>query len=322
MKYKKTLFFLPLLSIAKQSLGFIIINKLIIKPNTALNNSENSLPERNKENDPRKEALERIENLGAIINTNSNGPFRVDPYLDYSERNDIDLSNLGITDEDLGIILEKLQEYQCYIVKLDLSRNKIERLPDEIGNMKCLETFILNNNQITDLPNQFQNLKKLKTLNFSNNCLETIPEWFVLMNELKDIDISYNSIVILNCLGKNIEHITAFKNKIEKIDDRFSQSKNIKTLNLSKNYIEEVPNALIVGEFKDLIFFTAYGNEIEDTNHHYENKIIQDKILEDYPKENGFSRTLNIPHNNNNNNKGSGLNNKNTTSPIKRRPTH
>ena len=54
---------------------------------------------------------------------------------------------------------------------IDLSNNRLTRLPDEICEIQSLENLLLENNLIYNLPHQFWRLKALKELVLSKNKL-------------------------------------------------------------------------------------------------------------------------------------------------------
>jgi Leucine-rich repeat (LRR) protein len=64
---------------------------------------------------------------------------------------------------------------------LDLSNNKFESLPDEIGSLSNLVVLNLSNNNISSLPYGLMELKSLKSLNLDGN---PIPNWEIV--ELAD----------------------------------------------------------------------------------------------------------------------------------------
>ncbi|CAH8581370.1 unnamed protein product [Schistosoma curassoni] len=71
---------------------------------------------------------------------------------------------------------------------LDLSRNKISQLPDDINSLISLEELFLSENKLTSLPNTICQLKELRTLDVSYNQLSTLPGDLYL---LRNIQISH-----------------------------------------------------------------------------------------------------------------------------------
>ncbi len=58
------------------------------------------------------------------------------------------------------------------MIGLDLSNNRLQSLPDSIGQLALLQKLDLYSNQLRTLPLTFFNLKKLKWLDLKNNPLE------------------------------------------------------------------------------------------------------------------------------------------------------
>jgi Leucine-rich repeat (LRR) protein len=56
-------------------------------------------------------------------------------------------------------------------VKLDLSKNRLEELPEYFGNLRHLKHLDLYSNQLERLPVSFGQLKNLKFLDLKNNHL-------------------------------------------------------------------------------------------------------------------------------------------------------
>lgn len=95
--------------------------------------------------------------------------------------------NMAEVPADL-IKLSKLEE-------LDLSRNKIDILPDFIGEvMVNLTELNLSHNTLQSIPDNIENLTNMVKLNLSHNMLTGIPNCVKYLPNLKSIDLSYNPI--------------------------------------------------------------------------------------------------------------------------------
>ena len=64
--------------------------------------------------------------------------------------------------------------YWPEISRLNLSNNKIENLPAEIGVLDSLVSFDVSNNRINELPNEIGLLKKVFELNLKENPLKRL----------------------------------------------------------------------------------------------------------------------------------------------------
>jgi Leucine-rich repeat (LRR) protein len=60
--------------------------------------------------------------------------------------------------------------------RITLQNNKLQQLPDDIGNLKHIEELYLFGNELTHLPKGIGYLVQLKELDLYNNRLESLPE--------------------------------------------------------------------------------------------------------------------------------------------------
>lgn len=113
--------------------------------------------------------------------------------LSGNSQQELNLSNLNLTTLPrelfhtnvtfLNLSNNKLEEffnlipdsYFFSLKKLDLSHNNLKNLPNNIENLKELETLYLNDNAISDLPEEIVKLEKLKLVRFENNPLRNPP---------------------------------------------------------------------------------------------------------------------------------------------------
>ena len=77
--------------------------------------------------------------------------------------NVVDIVNLSLQD-NFGSLR--------HLIALDLSGNKLQRLPESFGQLVLMQRLDLYSNQLTTLPLSFGNMKKLKWLDLKNNPLE------------------------------------------------------------------------------------------------------------------------------------------------------
>ncbi len=126
------------------------------------------------------------------------------------------LSNNAITELEIPA-LPKLE-------KLNLSRNKIERIPESIQNLSGLKQLTLNYNSIQSVSPAIASLTKLEQLSFYQNKLTAIPESVYELRALREIDL--------------------YHNEIERVGEQIAQLKNLEILYLSHNKILSLPLAV------------------------------------------------------------------------------
>lgn len=79
------------------------------------------------------------------------------------------------------------------LTSLDLSSNKIGKIPVSISNLQELKYLDLSNNQLSDLPKELLKCTKLRYLYLSNNNIKNIPVEFVdLLRNLIKLDLRQN----------------------------------------------------------------------------------------------------------------------------------
>lgn len=98
------------------------------------------------------------------------------------------------------------------LVELDLSKNKIEELPAQIGNLVNLEKLSLANNGLVHLPKEIGNLKRLIFLGLNRNILEDLPA------EIGNLE--------------SLEVFEMWDNELNDLPDEISKLENLKVLEI------------------------------------------------------------------------------------------
>lgn len=82
---------------------------------------------------------------------------------------------------------------EASVTTVDLSRNKLAELPDEMADMVTVMDLKLISNLLTHLPEWIgEKYKYLQTLDISKNYLESLPLSISCLKYLRDIDLSFN----------------------------------------------------------------------------------------------------------------------------------
>jgi len=149
---------------------------------------------------------------------------------------------------------------------LDLSTNKIEILPEAIGNFTVLKNLNLNNNLLRSLPNSIGKLKKLETLQLSNNSLTSLPSPITNCNSLQTINLKMNrfkKFPIEVTHLKKLDAIDISSNQIKSLPPEISKILAVE-ININNNQLIGLPENL--AECKRLKVFRFEENNIEIKN--------------------------------------------------------
>ena len=140
-----------------------------------------------------------------------------------------------------NITLEDLRGRQATsLTDLNLSNNKVRRVPESIGRFESLKKLSFNNNQVEYVSNKLSSLRSLEEIHFYKNKLQSIPEPVYSLPKLKVIDLYFN--------------------EIEKADVRLNQMKSLEVLYLSNNRIVSLPDNL--GQMEQLRELYLHNNRL------------------------------------------------------------
>lgn len=82
---------------------------------------------------------------------------------------------------------------EASVTIVDLSRNKLSEIPDEMAQVVSVTDLKLTSNHLTRLPEWIgEKYKYLQALNISKNYLESLPLSISCLKHLRDIDLSFN----------------------------------------------------------------------------------------------------------------------------------
>lgn len=152
---------------------------------------------------------------------------------------------LQISDHKLKEIPTDVFNLYDRLRNLDLSKNKLTCLSD-VSKLKLLKQLNLDSNKLEWLPDALGNLKKLEMLNVSNNLLVALPDSFSSLTNLKQVYLNNNRIKMfpVQLLGlSNLEVAELSNNKITEVPDGMSELYAAE-LNLSQNEISNLSDDL------------------------------------------------------------------------------
>jgi Leucine-rich repeat (LRR) protein len=75
---------------------------------------------------------------------------------------------------------------------LYLHKNKLQSLPDSIGNLHALQELSLSYNNLQSLPESIGNLSSLQYLDLFNNNLQSLPESILSLTKLNTLSLRKN----------------------------------------------------------------------------------------------------------------------------------
>lgn len=140
-------------------------------------------------------------------------------------------------------------------------------LPDELGDLKKLETFNLSSNSLSTLPDSFVNLKSLKTVVLSHNLFTTVPLCICQLTHADYVDLSANKIVTI---PEGIQVISAVEinlnqNQINLIPAAIAACQRLKVLRLEENCLSESGIPLVVLAESTISLLCLQGNPLNMT---------------------------------------------------------
>ena len=121
------------------------------------------------------------------------------------------------------------------VLKLDLSRHRLDSVPMEIFQLSNLRELNLSKNKLTFLPREISSLVKLEKLDLANNKLTTLPNEISSLKELKYLGLNRNVIDSLPPgIGglKSLEVLELWDNELSDVPDEIAELKNLKVLEL------------------------------------------------------------------------------------------
>ena len=149
-------------------------------------------------------------------------------------RRRLTLSHMGIT------IFPKCLLKLTYVDELDLSRNRIRKLPDNFGNFSSLRWLDLHGNKLESVPESIGNLVALTHLNLSNNILtsESLPSTLGSLTSLTCLNLGMNKLDTLPptmAALESLQELGLFDNLFISLPDFLQVLKHLTKLNMKRN---------------------------------------------------------------------------------------
>ena len=129
---------------------------------------------------------------------------------------------------------------------LDLSRNRLDSLPEDFGRLKKLKILFLSENRFTEIPGVLSDCPSLTMIGFKSNYISVFPEdalpsdtrWLILTDN--QIDRLPDSIGRL----KRLQKLMLAGNRITHLPDTLQQCTALELMRISANRLEYLPQWL------------------------------------------------------------------------------
>ncbi|CAF0842023.1 unnamed protein product [Brachionus calyciflorus] len=192
---------------------------------------------------------------------------------DFADKSfNVNLKKLNLSKNQLTSVSIAKLNYLNNLIWLDLSENKIVKIPDDFIKSDVLTHLNLSKNEITSLkPSIFSKVKYITHLKLNDNKINSLKNGFIKdLIQLNYIDLSGNRLLKIQknafkMKSSNLETINLSRNKIFKIDPKsFCDHVNLTVLNLHSNELKSFSNDLLDG-LANLNELNLSGNKFQTT---------------------------------------------------------
>ncbi|CAO3654779.1 unnamed protein product [Mucor fragilis] len=154
------------------------------------------------------------------------------------------------------------------LVELDISRNKLTRLPSQIGQLEHLRILNATSNQLTEIPKELLALRDLRVLTLSQNQIKIIPEDMPrLLPHLVTFRIAANAITSLPSrldFWIQMRHLQLGSvyggNRLVQLPDSITEMPALEELDVSYNQLRMLPHDL---ELQTLQVLNVCSNQLD-----------------------------------------------------------
>ena len=148
------------------------------------------------------------------------------------------------------------------VFRLNLSKNKLKKVPSEVFLFRNLRELNLSKNKITEIPAGIENLTELIVLNLSRNYLALLPSEIGALNKLVLIDASQNYISKLPAEIGNLSRLEEFilwQNEIVVLPPEISKLTKLKKLDMRLIYMNDKRKNAIVSLLPNTELFFSHS---------------------------------------------------------------
>ena len=121
------------------------------------------------------------------------------------------------------------------VIRLDLSKQKLKEVPEEIRKFPNLKELNLSKNNIRELPEWIAEFKHLEILDLSNNKLEALPASIGQLSKLGILRLNRNVIETLPAemgLLVNLQVLEMWDNELVAVPEEMKKLRNLKVFEL------------------------------------------------------------------------------------------
>ncbi|TAD75245.1 MAG: GTPase [Oscillatoriales cyanobacterium] len=164
---------------------------------------------------------------------------------------------------ELLALLERAKA-ECW-TELDLSRNELQELPAEIGQLQNLTSLSLFSNQLRELPRQIGQLQNLTSLSLFSNQLRELPRQIGQLQNLTSLDLGSNQLTELPAEIGRLQNLTSLDlsgNQLRKLPGEIGQLQNLTSLDLGSNQLTELPAE--IGRLQSLTELYLLHNQLSE----------------------------------------------------------
>ncbi|MDM8526952.1 CHAT domain-containing protein [Anaerolineales bacterium HSG24] len=138
--------------------------------------------------------------------------------------------------------------HQTSLQQLSLSKNRLSKLPAEIGELTSLQQLDLWNNQLSELPAEIGQLTNLQQLYLSSNKLSELPAEIGQLTSLQQLYLSSNELSELPAeIGQltSLQQLDLNDNRLSELPAEVGQLTSLQHLNLYGNRLSELPAEIV-----------------------------------------------------------------------------
>lgn len=175
------------------------------------------------------------------------------------------LAQMPISDSSrVYVSLEEALKNPDQVFHLKLSRKKLGMFPEEISQLKNLQSLNLSKNKIIFIPPAIANLKKLRKLDLSSNKIEILPPEIGQLSELTNLVLSQNDIDSLPAEMaslKKLERLELWDTSVSNFPPEMSNLENLKYIEMRGIMLNDEDQQKIIEQFPSAkIFFSPSCN--------------------------------------------------------------